>query len=522
MFHLTPSVLTGPLALQRAKIAAPGGLPSSGFGLVLLLLLVSDARGDERPLPVYSYHGSRLYLMINAPSGEKGVIRWRAVNTRGAPVGRVRTKKVKLSAGKNKIELLVGDAGAHRIEFKLGGAKHRVWANRGVWYVAPTPLRISKTIYTRGRSSAMMIASDLLFAGGMRAQAVTADGESSLEIGRTLGYDTDYGLVVEARQALVVVARGDVGPVRITVAQRLGRKKLLYWDYSLLLGDRLKRYVIPFDKLRPRVGTPRAFKSIFAVSLQSINPVAQGRSLAVDYLGFTSRSLTVKRARRLARGVRVDLAGDRKSEAELWVSYGSGEPVRHALARRKTALIKEHDARQFWICYLAPDGSHGCDPPDAPATAYALPLPHGTPVLIDNFSCRAPINYLRAPTEVFASSVAHQQKMLVQRRKGALLLRYHPTVSGDYAGYKTPLPVPLPEELPTVELKIRGEVSPATVTVGLRDVHGREPRVVLSSYTEQLGNRWRTVYIPIEAFQAMIPLASSGARGASVPSGASR
>jgi hypothetical protein len=477
--------------------------------LAVLLLVLSvavmggrSAGGKSAPPPVdFFYDDVRLILLLEAVQPETIDVAWQAISSRGALEGRRRSQRVEVKAGQNRVALAVGDAGAHRVTYRLAGEPREVWANRGMWYATHSGIKVGGAEHIRQRAEDQA-PSDIWLGSGFRAE--TKKGTGPVEIGRTLGYDADLGLPLSGAVALVLVARGDVGPVMLTVSQRVGVKATQHWDYALVLSDRPVRHVVPLARFHPRLTPAAPLRSLSGVSLRSTAPAAGGRFLEVSHLGLSRHAPQLARMRRSPAGVQVTItSADGLTESALWVDQRGGARVRMPV-RAASALVRDPEARRAWYCYKAQDGALGCDPPDAPATTYSLPPLRGQPVLIDGFDTEAPINAFREPTMGFASTVPLQQKLVERRRQGAFLVRFNPTDPAHYAGYLTPLPEGLPEGLLSLELTLRGKIPPEAVVVGLKDHLGREPRIHLSSYLDGLGPKWRTAVIPLEAFRAAL------------------
>jgi hypothetical protein len=412
----------------------------------------------------------------------------------------------------NRVELKVEAAG-HRVEYSLEGRKHVLWTNRGAWFSGPKAKIVTQQIIKpSGMDSGFGDPSDINLARGFKATVTALKNQpSGLIVGRTLGFDASYGIKLSEQQnAIVLVARGNVGATILTLGQRINARELQYWDYGLVLDSHFKRYVIPLKYFQPRLPTSVHLTSIHSISLRAIASAQKGHMIELDQVGLNREFLHLDVVQPVRKGILVEASarGIEPSSLILWVTPlegKSGDTQSLPVSRSGRVLLTSSDIRRYWICTGENSSKTSvCDPPDAPHTSYLFPPREGKPLLVDDFKTLAPVNAWRMPITVFGSSVPVEQAMKSERHVGSLRLAFYPTTPADYQGYFTPLPPSLPRGLQTLEIKIRGKIPVEAVQVGLRDSRDQEPKVALQNYLPHLSEQWQTAYIPLEAFRATL------------------
>lgn len=465
--------------------------------LALASLVPSQAPPPPEP-PTVSYQEHRLVLRAELDAAATGTIEWQALpGAKGQRAPLRHGKALSLSSGAQDISLDVADEAVHRITLHIGKDIHELWASRGEWSAGPEELDPESPRLPL--KSGLVELKDLMLARGSFVRVPRASATVPLEIGRSLVRAEDPALPLADAKALVIIARGTLGPVKLVLTDRGPKNQPRYFDYPLLLGPNYRRLVVPLEAFAPREGSAK-LKGIARVSVQSLEPLAGGAEIEVDYLGLARRVPRVRWTKQ--SGERVEtLLRDAPADARIRTDDGGTGP-RADVAPNKlgVAVVSSALARRYWACWGEAGGRGSCDPPDAPATAYALPVPPGLPVTIDDFASGVPVSFDRRPTEVFTSSTSVRAE--VSHSKGTLRLGLTPKRPGEYAGYSTPLGE-IPAWAKTVELRIKGTARPKEILLGLRDAAGKEPKVRLGNYLHQLSAAdWTDVRIPLVALRA--------------------
>ena len=476
--------------------------------LAALLLRPSAAAAEETladPTPSYRYQeDGQLELLVPSALEVPAELRWWGLGADGRRTRETGKRRLALVRGANRVLLKVGRGSGHILEYRLGGQLHRLVANRGNWYAGPTQVAVQQTSTPAGLGSGLCRAADLLVARGFTARVLAGHKRAGLELGRTLGDEGGHGVRVGAQAAVVLIARGSVGSVLLTLGQRVAASKLEYWDYALTLEPQFRRYVIPLPLFHARVPPQKALSAILSVSMRATAPAAEGDVVDVEYIGFTDQSVRL-RATRVGAMVQLAVSGTARG-AKTQVTLADRQAYRRIVApgRGGQARVEDPAARRAWVC-TAPEAERAravCDPPDAPQSSYALLSEGREPVVVDDFSTRTPVNAFRQPITVFGATIPLELAMEVERRPSGLRIRYFPSTPKDYLGYFTPLPAELPKGLESLELKVRAKLPLDAVEIGLRDRTNREPKVILATYAEPAADGWVRALIPLEAFRA--------------------
>ena len=236
----------------------------------------------------YRYGDNRLFLTLRVSLPGALKVRFRAVNFDGTYVGRTKSETFKVQPGENTLVLEPAPEGGHRISMTLGPSKMEVYANRGSWYTSPGGGNVAESHL----ASEIAPAGDLLvIPSGFTAAFGRTKAPTRFAVGRSFGLDQGYGLKVgKKHRALAFRTKGSLGPVMITVAERLDETNLQYWDYPVIIDEKIYRYEIPFSKFTPRGATSRPLKGIYAVSIRSLRPVKPGDRITVSYLSISEGS----------------------------------------------------------------------------------------------------------------------------------------------------------------------------------------------------------------------------------------
>jgi hypothetical protein len=462
-----------------------------------LAAFAPGAAADDGPELAFSYHGPRLIVTVPSAKKAKVTVSWRAVDKEGRPFGPTRRLKGEIGDDAKPLALKVGDRAGHRVRVRARRRNVTIWANRGVWYARPAGLSPHKV--TR-RQAKGLLDSDIALAGGVEVHTRSASANASerLIVGRTLGFDSGFGVRAPARAAIVLRARASVGVVRLTVTERIDAKTVHYYDYPLVLSAAMRRYVIPLDKLTPRPkasGRRNVPRTIHAISLTAHKSLKAGAKLEIEALALSKKLPRVLALRRGRRGVRVNVRGSARSGLKVgWVGP-SGQNNEKAV---RGATTIPANATRVWVC----QADVGCDPADAPKSGYAPPAPRNGALVVDDFWGLAPVDPRRKPTLFFASSPAILDALQATRTGSSLQLSYNPKGVDDHIGYRVNLPRVLPRKLRSLKLTLRGSVDPSAIEIGLRDRAGKEPKISLSDYVSKLGSTYRSISIPLDAFRA--------------------
>ncbi|MDJ0761700.1 MAG: hypothetical protein QNJ97_01830 [Myxococcota bacterium] len=511
-----------------------------GFWMGVLFCCASPASNGPAH-PIYKYEGPVLHLAVASPHRQLASITWIPISDRGRPQGHYRKKEVFLEAGQNTIALQVGDATAHRLRFELGGVNRDIWANRGTWFSLPKTTSVGET-RTPTYTNPLIRPSDVGLARGFAARVKRSPLERSfMTLGRTLGYASSFGVAVDKKKyALVLIASGSVGPIKITLGQRISKQAIAYWDYSLVLDPHSRRYVIPFDSFTGRGQTIHPFKTLHSITLRSLHPIARNDTMSIGFIGLTSPGPVVSKIRRTKDNIWAEVTGAVDRQAMIHFSDETGRTEGVLVQGRAVALPR--GATKVWLCYEEAGESKAgaatnealvvriCDPADAPHSTFQVPPPEGARFVIDTFDTLAHVNAYRMPVSVFGSSEAVERRMVFRRRPGALYLKYFPQATGDYGGYFTRMPLHIPTGMKSLAFELKGSMPPEAVRIGLKDSNYREGRVSLRSYLynsetaascddftsfagnhpSALGEQFRAVSIPIEAFRAVVAAGFEG------------
>jgi len=494
--------------------------------------------------PDFKYSGQDLYLILKAPNDGKTTVRWVAVDDKGRPTGKKKKKKFEIKEGNNELKIEVGDEGGHRLKFDFAGKKREVYANRGTWFVMPKQAVTADSLL-EWKGDHFVEPTDVILAKGYSStMGLNSPKEPYLTLGRTLGYESSKGIIANPkREALMLVAHGTVGPVKITLAHRVSKETLHYYDFQLFLTNSPKRYVINLDRFVPRGKDLARLDSIHSVTIRALHPSAQGDTIVVGVLGLTSHGPVLEHLPTGRQGPEYRIKGPDKREMRIISRDMKMRETSTNAAGKQVRIFR--DAKQVWLCYKEGPKSKTpgeeslaekeqdpdvCDPPDAPMSAYAVPSPPGGVFVLVDFKAKSHVNAYRLPVVVFGATDAVERDLRILRQEGTLRITIYPQFPEDYGGYLTYFPVHMPTDLKTLEIRFRAQVPPAAVRIGYRDADNREARIPLPVYldltpqktpkppppntdkfstdTDTAGSPrtelLRTVRIPVEAFRATL------------------
>jgi hypothetical protein len=491
--------------------------------LLLVLLLAVAGSGSARAAPAAPrpslgcrFLGKALILKLRVPWSVAVSARWSGINVSGQRVGGERTWSGEVKKGPNEITLAAEPALDYRVQVHLAGTTlaRICQRDRGEWAAGPESLKPTFSRRPFEAAESLVVEGDLKLGEGFAATAGENPQGARLVVERTFGARAEHGIRPPRGAGLAVVARGNVGPIRVSAAQRLGRGNLNYWDYYLVLSPAFRRYVIPLSDFRFRGPENRPLAMLHSLALQTASPAARGSTMEIASLGLTSQGPRLGAMTRGPSGVTLRIVGSKGQPATVRWLDGKAALVRRDVPAAGSVRIDDPAARKVWVCYGEANRAEACDPPDAPATRYLLPPAAGQPLVIDDFEAEASVNAHRQPVTIFASGYEVERRLSVTRSVGAMRLAPVLGKPEEYAGYMTDLP-PVPPTMNSLELRLRGNVSPTRVTIGLRDAKGTEPRLALASYLRQLGPDWSVVRIPLGAVRAAY--AGYGGKGAMGP-----
>ncbi|MFO0726671.1 MAG: hypothetical protein U1E65_22985 [Myxococcota bacterium] len=469
----------------------------------LLLVLSALATAQVPPPPPepprVSYQDHRLVIQVEPEAPTLGTIEWQALpGAKGQKPAVRHGKALNLSAGAQEIALDVGDEAVHRVSLKLGKATHELWTSRAEWGLGPESVEPESP--RRPQPSGLIDLGDLMLSRGVFARLPRAPERDPFEVGRALVRAEDPPIGLGDMKALVLIARGTIGPARVTLTDRGPKGQTRYYDEAILLTPNYRRYVIPLDAFVPRETTGK-LSGIARVSLHSLEHLGSGAEVEIDYLGLSKRSPRVAVKKRMGEKVELVVSGMLPNTRVRTDDGGAGPKADLPPDARGSALVSSAIARRFWACWGEGEGHGACDPPDAPATAYALPPPDGLPRILDDFSSGVPVSADRRPTQIFTSSTSLQFDAV--HRGGTLALSFVPRRPGEYIGYSLPLSE-IPAWAKTIELRVKGSAAPRDVLLGLRDTSKREPKVRLGNYVDAWGPDWTDLRIPVVAIKAAL------------------
>ncbi len=459
------------------------------------------ARAEAAYLPGYGYRGDVLVVSLFAPEPEEVTFTFQAVHSDGRPEAATARKTVQLVKGQNLVELEVGRASGHRVRFKRNGHEITLWANRGAWAAGPEGIEIERNRGGIRTPFELVCSGDVVLTHGFAAAVLANPDRKRLTVERTLGYSESDGIRPQGHSALVLIAKGSVGPVRVTVATRV-KDQLQYRDYELVLDPDFRRFEIPLAAFRPRQGGRSAPPSMHSIAISTALTPTDTSSITVGFLGLGDVGPHIQRIDATPHGARVLLAGPPRSDRQLF--FATDAAVATIDVKKNPVEIGDPITQKVWLCHRHEQATV-CDPPDAPHTYYLRPPRAGESLLIDDFESSANVTAQRELVKPFASSEEIDRRMTFEQREGALRLGVPAAARTEYAGVDVHLATPLPRDLPTLELRLRGDASTGAVTISTTDQKGAAARLELRAYAPQLGDEWRTVSIPMSAFQAAPP-----------------
>jgi len=482
---------------------------------------ISKAQGTFRSIN-FHYSGDKLVLIADLEKTGTLQVDYYPLNRAGVRDGRRTKKRFPTTAGENEILLEADRAPAHRIHLQLGKTRRQLITNRGAWFSTPREkhvagTRIGSKFTGWGTTDEVMISPGYRISMGRLSENV-----ARVAVERTLARDDGFGLRLGKRdRALVLTAKGTLGMVKLTLAERLNNKTVRYWDYHFEISTELKRYEIPFDKFYPRGSKAGSIRSIYAVSLRPIEPLATGSRVVIDYLALSPGGAHIKKI----TGKTVHFAGSLVPSSHLYLKDKEGNVKTVRLTGERSRVVPLN-TEEIWLCRdnRQPSGTV-CDPPDAPLSSYGVTAEPNAPIVVDRFNTKANVNAFRQPIEVFGSSVDVEKQLSWERTEKELRITFNPESDADYAGYLSHIPNGVARGYETLAVTLRGSIPPHNILVGIKDSSGKEARIPIISYwrgdetaanplfdleginkkkdTPFAKEGFNTVYIPLDAFRTM-------------------
>ncbi len=480
--------------------------------IVALLLYsgVSAAPNDQSrsriDLAGFEYIDQTLEIRLTPTRAERVKVTIRPLNDIGRRTGRVKKRTVEVTPTDPQIPLDVGLISAHGIDLSVGKREYRILASRGLWYLSPNA---RQRPFPGPFKPDVVHQNDVVLAPRFVASGKIADTHQ-FEVGRTLGRQGTHGIPVTPKEAIVVTGASTLGPVTVTLTQRIDKQKVEYFDYPLMMNKERQRYVLPLFRFVPRRDDQQRLKTIYAVSLRSQRPAREEDVIEIELLAKTKHYLAVADASIKGAGMRFKLI-NRQLAGRATVSIRNDKGHTRVVNLKRNgvvpAILEQESA--YYLCLDNESNNRSCDPPDAPWTSYRVPRQRDRPFIIDSFTSGLPVNSAREPTQTFTSAPSITDAFRGEHTSKSLRLVFtrpaDPKQPITYGGYRTPLPANLPIENSSFEVTLRGNANTRLVMVGLRDAKQRETKVHLDHYLPLLGDEWQTVRIPTEAFRALLP-----------------
>ncbi len=438
------------------------------------------------------YDADKLYLKVRASTEGTLTVQYKSPPpAKGSASAKLETKRFDVSPGDNTFALSEATEADRILKVTFGASTATLFANRGSWFVGPSGLN-TKVSYP---SAEIIDSSELsLTESDFSATFGAAAAPTRATVGRSLGVDGGDGLKVDKRYRFIDFdAHGTVGPVKVTVTERLDDNRLQYWDYSMMIDQNPRRFAVPFEKLIPRSTTNKPLSGIHSIAWQTVRPVREGDTIAVSRLTLAEGGPYVTSINGASKGaVSVTLGGRRIDGISL--HFRDPQGVESSLPVRAKTISVPDAAREIWFCYpsnskrvssgtSAPEiAPLVCDPPDAPFTTYSVPPRDGSPLRIDRFDREVPVNAFRLKAALFGSSETVEQRLDAEHRDGALSIVYYPESEEDYAGIYTDLPERYAAPYKTLSISLKGSIPLNFISAGIKDRSGREARIPFISY----------------------------------------
>lgn len=456
--------------------------------------------------PVYTYQEGTLSVVLPEALGDGPItVSWRNLDRFGRPQGKRQRRLLGTVPAERRVDLEVGLAGGHDLTLASKKTKLRIWATRGTWFSVPRENRVSLSRRRTKDEQDQVSTTDITLAGPFSVEVQQVLIHGRLEIGRTLGMNLGAAIRPPRTAALVLVAgaRSKRRGVVVTLTEQRPKDEIRYWDYPLNLTEKPRRYVIPLTEFTRRDGRPGRIFRLDAFTIRTTELPEDGDRLFLEHLGLKLRAPRVSGVTATKRGLSIRVDDHLRAKNARLHLRGAKTSTSVRVTRRRMQLRGPQlaEARAVYLCYEEARGAEACDPPDAPITAYPLPVRRAQPLLVDDLAGTTPLNALRRPTQVYTSSIGLDSTLVSRRSPGAIQLLEQKKLRLAYVGYRTPVPKRLPRHLGALEITLRGRADPRLVKVGLRDRRSIEPKQALSAHLTELDDqRWQTVRIPLSVF----------------------
>ena len=464
----------------------------------------------EAAPPRCSYAGDHLLLRVDAVKGGEVPVTLQPLAHDGRVVGAPTLSTVKLRQGRNNLSFEATSAADHSVAMTLGKQTLRLVCRRyrGSWAAGPEALGLmagyrrmpaaTAVVGRRGKAAPTGLAP-----AGFRARVTRPAGIARLVVERTFGRRSGYGIRPGPRAALELVVRSNVGAVQVVASRRRG-KVLQYWDYSLALEPRFRRYHIPLSAFRFR-GRPtdKRMNTLHGVSLRSLAPAKVGDEIAIATLAVRKAAARITDIAREASAVTVATEYAESGSYLMAVAAGAGpKQAKRVAVAKKTRTRLPPSTERVWLCW-GDQAQTSCDPPDAPLSTYRVPPKKEAPFLIDDFSAPAQVNAHREIVRSFGSDWQIERSATLRRRPGQLTVSFAPKKATDYFGVETLLPSGMPN-YPTLKLQLKlPHGRQGHVTLGLTDEKYRAARVDLGHYLARDNDMDSMVaMVPMQALDA--------------------
>ena len=194
--------------------------------------------------PAYWYRGETLVLLLYLSGPERVELSVQPVGPDGRVSGVRLERKLELPRGSQRVELPVGAADGHRVELRIGTREHRLWCQRGTWAAGPEGIELTRTRRGVRLPHQFVRSGDIQLVRGFAASVKANPDRREIVLERSFGRGKSQGIRPAREDALIVVAKGTVGPVRVTLVERVG-KRLRYFDGALVLDPTFRRFELP-------------------------------------------------------------------------------------------------------------------------------------------------------------------------------------------------------------------------------------------------------------------------------------
>lgn len=496
--HPTPPVLTPPTDADGIRLVLRALL---GLAVLLACSWVSGP-AEAAYTPAYWYRAEALVLFVYLSEAEMVQVVAEPVGPDGRVRGLRLERKVKLERGSHRIELPVGSTDGHRVELHIGARLHRLWCQRGTWAAGPEGLELTRTRRGVRLPHVFVRRDDIQLVRGFAVSVRANPERREVVLERTFGKGRSQGVRPSKQDVLIVVAKGTVGPVRVTLVERVGAR-LRYFDGALVLDPRFRRFELPLSTFEAREPNTR-LGSLHSIAIETVLPPVAGSTVTVAFLGLGRPTLRIAGMKRTPKGVTTVIAsGPLAARSQVsWFGPSGGEVESLALSGRAPTPLPDDAAEKIWLRAELASGVEVTDPPDAPHTYYLRPPEAGDALLVDDFDAAASVNAQRGLLTRFASSEVVRRRAGLERLDGALRLFDTPESTDEYSGLHSHLLHVPGAAHHSVELVVSGAGPTAGLVLELTDVKHQAARISLAPYLRSFSSTRQAVRLPLVAFEA--------------------